>query len=227
MSTARWRWGPGWATARRACASAITSSPARSANRVRQPDLEPEPRPATPSTAAPAETAAVYRRVPPRRQQPDHLRQTKQCRRSPTENVGNARSTGFALSGEHRWLTGGCRCCGSWLGLGYDGVFLTDAQDTELGTRLANAPRTDNTLRAFYEMPDLRAEVRWRMLGSRYLDRENLTLAPAYSTLDLTLNKQVGDGEWRLAALNVLDEKDGRFGPEPGRELRVEYTLHW
>jgi outer membrane receptor for ferrienterochelin and colicins len=144
-----------------------------------------------------------------------------------TENVGDARSTGFSLGAEHRWRVSGCDCCGSHFGLGWDGVFLTDAQDTDLGTRLANAPRTDNTLRAYYEMDDLRTEARWRMLSSRYLDRENLTLAPAYSTLDVNLNKQEGNGDWRLAALNVLDEKDGRFGPEPGRELRVEYTLHW
>jgi outer membrane cobalamin receptor len=144
-----------------------------------------------------------------------------------TENVGDARSTGVSLGAEHRWLVDGCDCCGSHFGLGWDGVFLTDAEDTDLGTRLANAPRSDNTLRAYYELPDLRWQANWRMLSSRYLDRENTTLAPAYSTLDLSLNKTAGLGEWRVAVLNVLDEKDGRFGPEPGRELRVEYTLHW
>nr|MDQ3023858.1 TonB-dependent receptor [bacterium] len=144
-----------------------------------------------------------------------------------TVNVGRAVSSGLELGAEQRWRVEGCRDCGSYFGLGYDGVWLARSEDTELGKQLANAPKLDHSLRAFYEMPDLRTEVLWRSVGSRYLDQENATQAPAYSTLDWTLRRTVGDGTWRLAALNVLDEKDGRFGPEPGRELRVEYTLSW
>jgi outer membrane receptor for ferrienterochelin and colicins len=144
-----------------------------------------------------------------------------------TVNIGHARSSGLQLGAERRWRVNGCACCGSYFGLGADSVYVAEAEGTSLGLRLPNAPRTDHTLRAFYELPDLRAEARWRMLGSRYLDSANTAQAPAYSTLDLTLNRTLGDGEWRLAALNVLDEKDARFGPEPGRELRVEYTLQW
>jgi outer membrane cobalamin receptor len=145
-----------------------------------------------------------------------------------TENVGRARSTGFDLSAEQRWLVGGCRCCGGdYFGLGLDGTWLARAKDGELDTRLANAPELDSSLRAFYATPDLRAEAQWRSVGARFLDRENLNRAPAYSTLDLTLSRQAGKGTWRLAGLNVLDEKDGRFGPEPGREIRAEYTLKW
>jgi outer membrane receptor for ferrienterochelin and colicins len=145
-----------------------------------------------------------------------------------TENVTRARSTGFTVGTERRWLVGGCADCSPrWFGLGYDGTFLTESEDEELGTRLANAPRTDHRLRAFYRTPDYNAEAVLRALGSRYLDRENATQAPAYETLDLSFSHTVGDGTWRVAGLNVLDEKNGRFGPEPGRELRVEYTLEF
>jgi outer membrane cobalamin receptor len=148
-----------------------------------------------------------------------------------TENVGHARSRGMQWSAERRWLVSGCDCpqcsCGRFFGLGWDGVWIGESEDTELGTRLANAPELDHSLRVFYASPEVRAEALLRSVGDRYLDRENTTQAPAYQTVDVNLSRTAGDGTWRLSGLNVLDEKDGRFGPEPGREVRLEYTLNF
>lgn len=162
-----------------------------------------------------------------------------------TENVADAITTGLQLAAERRW-----EICPvhrepppriwlpheqrweeppepplAWIGLGYDGTWLLEAEDSELGTDLPNSPRWDHRLRAFYEDGGLDGEVLLRATGSRYLDRENTSQAPSFTTVDLTLRRQLDFGQLKLAALNVFDEKDGRYGPEPGRELRAELTV--
>ncbi len=164
-----------------------------------------------------------------------------------TQNIADATITGLQLAAERRWdiesKSEQLPC--SWIataegwipapgetpkepvlvGLGYDGSWLVDAEDGELGTTLPNSPEWDHRLRAFYEHKGKSLEALVRFTDSRFLDRENQSKAPSFSTLDLTLRSSEDWGEVRLAALNVLDEKDGRFGPEPGRELRAEVSF--
>lgn len=144
-----------------------------------------------------------------------------------TANVGRALSSGLQLSAQQRWWVRGARECNKaqWFQAGIDGVWIAQSEDSELGTRLPGSPELDLSLRLAYEWPGASLSSLVRRSGSRFLDRENLSEAPAFSTLDLTYSQDMGDGQWRLSALNVFDEKNGRYGPEPGREIRVGYTL--
>jgi hypothetical protein len=149
-----------------------------------------------------------------------------------TQNIANVHTMGLALSAERRFTIrdagrGDCARGGQYWGLGYDATWLPEAVDGGLDTRLVNSPELDQVLRLFYERRALRAEALLRHSDGRFTDRANEVAAPASSTLDLTLKRNAGRGEWRLSALNVLDERDARFGPEPGRELRVEYALEF
>ena len=164
-----------------------------------------------------------------------------------TENVSQGTSSGFQLSAERTWGIG--RKCEpieiyphlavfdhgvvqeseprGYLGAGYEVTWIADSEDDELGTRLPNSPEWDHRFKVFYEQHALRGEVVLRNVAQRYLDRENLSRAPAYTTLDLTVAREISNGTLRLAALNIFDEKHGRYGPEPGRELRLEYTINF
>jgi len=162
-----------------------------------------------------------------------------------TQNVTDGTTTGLQLAAERRWAI--CPVSRkpeipvwlpheqrfkepakpplAWIGLGYDGTWLIDAEDSELGTTLPNSPRWDHRVRVFFEDGPLNSEVLVRNTGSRYLDRENASQAPGYTTVDLTVRHRLDFGQLKLAALNVFDEKDGRYGPEPGRELRMEISI--
>ena len=146
-----------------------------------------------------------------------------------TQNLEKVQTAGLSLNLERRFaLEDACCDCstgGSQWGLGADAVYVPEAEDSELGTRLINSPKLDGRLRVFYELPELRSEVILRRVGQRFTDRANTVSAPAYRVVDLTLTLRSGTGEWRFAALNLLDEHDARFGPEPGRELRLEYSV--
>jgi len=162
-----------------------------------------------------------------------------------TENVSRAISSGFQLSAEQTWPVGE-KCepieiyphlavfdhnvmqytpPRGYLGTGYELTWIANSEDKELGTELPNSPQWDHRFRVFYEEDELRSEVVLRHTARRYLDRGNFSQAPAYTTVDLTLARELSTGTVRLAALNVFDEKHGRYGPEPGRELRLEYTF--
>lgn len=144
-----------------------------------------------------------------------------------TENVGHARSAGLQLASERRWRLGCPECSTEFLGAGYDVTWIADSQDTELGTKLVNSPQWDQRFRLFFEQPRLNAEMLLRNTSARYFDRENNTRAPAFTTVDLNFSGPLNSGEWRLAGLNILDRKNGKYGPEPGREIRLEYTLNF
>jgi vitamin B12 transporter len=144
-----------------------------------------------------------------------------------TENVGSARSAGLQLSSERRFQLGCRECSEAYLGAGYDVTWIAQSKDAELGTRLVNSPQWDHRLRLFYGRPAFTTEFLLRNTSTRYFDRENNVQAPAATTLDVTLNGKLGDVEWKLAGLNIFDEKNGKYGPEPGRELRLEYTLRF
>lgn len=142
-----------------------------------------------------------------------------------TENVGRARSAGLQLSSERRYKVGCQECSERYIGAGYDVTWIGESTDAELGTRLVNSPEWDHRVRLFYNRPAYTTELLLRNASSRYFDRENNVQAPAATTLDVTLTGQIDDAEWKLAGLNVFDEKNGKYGPEPGRELRLEYTI--
>lgn len=164
-----------------------------------------------------------------------------------TQNVSDAVTTGFQLSAERRWDVSAK--CGEprmvwiheekrwappaerpesekkYIGAGYDVTWIAESEDKELGTKLPNSPEWDHRFRVFYEQDGLDSEVLLRYSSERFLDRENSSEAPAYATVDWTVRYKWGVGTLKLAALNILDEYDGRYGPEPGRELRAEYTV--
>lgn len=71
----------------------------------------------------------------------------------------------------------------------------------------------------------LNADLLVRNTGSQYLDREITSQAPRFATVDLTSLSQLDFGQLQLAAQNVFDQKDDRYRPEPGRELRLEVSI--
>lgn len=142
-----------------------------------------------------------------------------------TENVGSARSAGLQLAAERRYRLGCRECSEDFLGAGYDVTWIGESSDAMLGTRLVNSPEWDHRVRMFYSRPDFYTELLMRNASARYFDRENNVRAPAATTVDITLTGKIDSAEWKLAGLNVFDEKNGKYGPEPGRELRLEYTI--
>lgn len=144
-----------------------------------------------------------------------------------TENVGSARSSGMQLSTERRFLVGCPECSQDYIGIGYDATWIAQSKDSDLGTRLVNSPEWDHSLRLFYDRPCFNTQFLLRNTTQRFFDRENNVRAPGFTTLDVTLSGKVQSGEWKLAGLNVFDVKNGKYGPEPGREIRLEYTFHF
>jgi outer membrane receptor for ferrienterochelin and colicins len=140
-----------------------------------------------------------------------------------TENIADARTGGLEFSAERRWDVARQRSVGA----GLDTSWLTDSNDAELGTRLPNSPEWDHCLRLFYEQPGLDGELLLRAVDERFLDRENTARAPGYATADLTVRYGLGPGTLTLSGLNLCNERDGKYGPEPGRELRAEYLLEF
>lgn len=145
-----------------------------------------------------------------------------------TVNVGTALSCGVELSAERRWTIsydGEHEVASSW-GTGFDSMLLLRSSDQSTGNELPNAPQRSHALRVFYDenKAALHSQLSLRSVGGRWLDLENTDRAPAYLVLDASLSRDLGDGRIELAGLNLLNESDGRYGPEPGRELRAAYT---
>ncbi|MEZ5339509.1 MAG: TonB-dependent receptor [bacterium] len=141
-------------------------------------------------------------------------------------NFEGVTTQGLALGLEQRWRATRHhgRCNDAWFGLGYDLSWLPEAEVLETGLRLVNSPESDHALRAFYENPRLRAEVLLRRHEPYWFDAENTVRVPQQDSLSLTLSRELGCGRLKLSGLNLLDERNVRFGPLPGRELRVEYS---
>ena len=166
-----------------------------------------------------------------------------------TQNVADATTTGFQFSAERRWDVSAKPCEPKlvwiheekrwgepaerplaeqrYIGAGLDTTWIADSEDAELGTELPNSPEWDHRLRLFYQQQGLDSEILVRNTNHRFLDRENTARAPGYTTVDLTVRYGLGPGTLKLAGLNLFDERDGKYGPEPGRELRAEYTLEF
>lgn len=142
------------------------------------------------------------------------------------ENFDGVTTQGASIGLEQRWRATNRHgeCNKSWFGLGYDLTWLPEAEVLETGLRLVNSPEYDHTVRAFYEHPRLRAELLLHRHDPYWFDAENTVRVPQQDNLDLTLSRELGCGRIKLSGLNLLDETNIRFGPLPGRELRVEYS---
>ena len=142
------------------------------------------------------------------------------------ENFAGVSTQGATIGLEQRWRTTPHHgeCAKSWFGLGYDLTWLDEARVSETGLRLVNSPEFDQGLRAFYEQPGFNAELLLRRHSPYWFDAENTVEVPEQDRLDLTLRRSCGTGSIKLSGLNLLDERNVRFGPLPGRELRLEYS---
>lgn len=141
------------------------------------------------------------------------------------ENFAGVTTQGASIGLEQRWRTSPHHgaCAKSWFGLGYDLTWLEEASVAETGLRLVNSPEFDQGLRAFYEEPGFNAEVLLRRHSAYWFDADNTVEVPQQDSLDMSLARQLGSGRIKLSGLNLLDERNVRFGPLPGRELRLEY----
>lgn len=157
-----------------------------------------------------------------------------------TQNVSDAAIDGIQLAAERRWDLAALRAkrriawaphleewvlpeyTPTWLGMGLDGTWLIRAEDRATGNRLPSSPDWDHRVRLFYERGPFDGDISVRFTGSRYLDQENTTKAPSYTTVDLSVGRRLPWGKARLSVLNLFDEYNGRFGPEPGLEVRAE-----
>ena len=142
------------------------------------------------------------------------------------QNFEGVTTEGLSFGLEQRWRTTPHHgaCAQAWFGLGYDLTWLDEASVAETGLRLVNSPEFDHGLRAFYEEPGFNAELLLRRHSTYWFDAENTVEVPEQDSLDLTLRRSYGAGSIKLSGLNLLDERNVRFGPLPGRELRLEYS---
>jgi outer membrane cobalamin receptor len=141
------------------------------------------------------------------------------------ENFAGVTTQGASIGLEQRWRTDAHHgdCARHWFGLGYDLTWLEEASVAETGLRLVNSPEFDQGLRAFYEEPGFNAELLLRRHSAYWFDADNTVEVPSQDSLNLSLARQLGSGRIKLSGLNLLDERNVRFGPLPGRELRLEY----
>jgi outer membrane cobalamin receptor len=143
-------------------------------------------------------------------------------------NIGQATTYGLEMSAERNWTIAydARRDPARTWGAGWDTTWIAYSEDGATGNALPGSPEWSHSLRLFYgeSEHDLRAQLLLRSVGARWLDLENTDRAPGYATVDATLARELGDGRIELAGLNLLDTADGRYGPEPGRELRASYT---
>jgi outer membrane receptor for ferrienterochelin and colicins len=145
-----------------------------------------------------------------------------------TTNIGDGHSSGLELAAHQSWLIDGCAECGERrFAAGYDATWIFDAADEELGTELVNSPELSQRVRFTATQPGASAELLVNNTSARYVDRENLSQAPEFTTVDLTLTRDIGHGTLKLAGLNLFDVSNGKYGPEPGREVRLEYSLNF